>query len=98
MRLAPWLGITYEERRQLEEDLVKALKERFHAIMSHSQNSHNEDNTKFTQTLSETELQLYWEGYASAFDYIKWKHSRKAGLERSWIVALHGRRKRRRIA
>ena len=98
MRVAPWLGQGGDERARLEKDLVIALTERFHSILDHSQNSQNEDNTSFTNMLSATELQLYWEGFASAGDYKTWKHSRTQQLKESWLVDLHqSRRKRRRL-
>jgi len=96
MRVAPWLGATSQERSELEIDLVKVLTQRFHSILDHSQNSHNEDNTKFTNILDATELDLYWEGYAAAGDYVKWKHSRTQKLEHSWLIELHERRRKRR--
>ena len=68
----------------------------FNYILDQSHNSHNEDNTKFTNTLSATELSLYWEGYAAAADFIKWKHSRTQTLEHSWLIELHERRNKRR--
>jgi GINS complex subunit 3 len=96
MRVAPWLGLTGVDRSELEEDLVRALTERFHSILDHAQNSHNEDNTSFTNILSSTELELYWEGYAAAGNYIKWKHSRTQTLTHSWLIELHERRRKRR--
>ena len=53
----------------------------------------------FTNRLSATELQLYWEGYASAGDYLRWKHSKTQKITHSWLVELHERRgsKRRRL-
>jgi GINS complex subunit 3 len=98
MRVAPWLGVSGDDRAELENDLVRTLTERFHSILDHSQNSQNEDNTGFTNILSATELKLYWEGYASAGDYVHWKHSRTQKLKHSWLVELHeSRRKRRRL-
>jgi GINS complex subunit 3 len=95
MRLSPWLGLTGGDRHELEKDLVETLTERFNYILDQSHNSHNEDNTKFTNTLSATELSLYWEGYAAAADFIKWKHSRTQTLEHSWLIELHERRNKR---
>ena len=100
MRVARWLGMDQQDQQELEEDLVKALCTRFLTILEHSQNSHNEDNTHFTNRLSEMELQLYWEGYGSAMDHLKWKRSYKSTLKRSWLVDLHmprSKMKRRRL-
>ena len=93
MKVAPWLASSKDERTELAEDLVKALTERFDSIMDHSQNSLNDDNTKFTNILSATELQLYWDGYASARDFLRWKHSRGQKIAHSWLVELHDRRR-----
>eukprot|EP00946_MAST-07B_sp_MAST-7B-sp1_P004288 g4288.t1 len=100
MRMAPWLAYGSErDQRELDNDLVQIMTERFHNILDHSQNSQNDDNTDFTNRLSATELQLYWEGYASAGDYLRWKHSKTQKINHSWLVELHDRRgaKRRRL-
>lgn len=100
MRIAPWLADGNDrDERELADDLVGIMTKRFRSIMDHSQNSQNVDNTDFTNRLSGTELQLYWEGYASAGDFLKWKHSQKQHIGHSWLVDLHGRRrsKRRRL-
>ena len=44
------------DQRELDNDLVQIMTERFHNILDHSQNSQNDDNTDFTNRLSATEL------------------------------------------
>ena len=102
VRLGPWLNVRnvdVYDKRNLADDIMNILTERFHSILEHSQNSQNDDNTNFTNRLSATELQFYWEGYASAGDYLRWKHSQSQRIEHSWLVELHERRgvKRRRL-
>ncbi len=53
------------------EMLVQALSARYHNILDRSQNSRNEDTTRFTYGLTQLERSLFQAGYNAAHE--QWK-------------------------
>ena len=81
---------------ELLPSLMKCLVARYRKILDTSQNSHNEDTSKFTRNLTHLELELYRAGYRGAEQYFRWKNRQCERLAVSSVIADRPRKRRRR--
>ncbi|XP_045192047.1 DNA replication complex GINS protein PSF3-like [Mercenaria mercenaria] len=74
--------------------LVKAFQGRFRKVMDSSQNAYNEDTTKLTEKLDESERLLFKAGQLGLNDFIRWETRQTEKLTTSEMVKNHRKRKR----
>ncbi|XP_060580053.1 DNA replication complex GINS protein PSF3-like [Ruditapes philippinarum] len=74
--------------------LVKAFQARFRKVMDSSQNAYNEDTTKLTEKLDESERLLFKAGQLGLNDFMRWETRQTEKLTTSEMVKNHRKRKR----
>ncbi|KAL4234647.1 DNA replication complex GINS protein PSF3 [Mactra antiquata] len=74
--------------------LVKAFQTRFRKVMDSSQNAYNEDTSKLTEKLDESERLLFKAGQLGLNDFIRWETRQTEKLTTSDMVKNHRKRKR----
>ena len=74
--------------------LFQTFQTRFRKVMDSSQNSYNEDTTKLTQKLDESERLLFKAGQLGLNDFMRWETRETEKLSTSEMVRNHRKRKR----
>ncbi|VDI26903.1 GINS complex subunit 3 [Mytilus galloprovincialis] len=82
------------ETADVAKSLIKCFQTRIRKIMDSSQNAYNEDTTKLTAKLDETEKCLFKAGQMGLNDFQRWETRQTEKLTTSEMVRSHRKRKR----
>ncbi|WAR11738.1 PSF3-like protein, partial [Mya arenaria] len=82
------------ESQDVAKMLVKSFQHRFRKVMDSSQNSYNEDTSKLTEKLDESERLLFRAGQLGLNDFMRWETRQTEKLVTSEMVKKHRKRKR----
>ncbi|KAH3714638.1 DNA replication complex GINS protein PSF3-like [Dreissena polymorpha] len=74
--------------------LVKSFQQRFRKVMDSSQNCYNEDTSKLTDKLDESEILLFRAGQHGLNEFVRWETRQTEKLTTSEMVKNHRKRKR----
>ncbi|ESO90268.1 hypothetical protein LOTGIDRAFT_217974 [Lottia gigantea] len=88
------LNFEHPEVSDIAKSLLKTLQARIRLIMDSSQNSLNEDISRLTQKLDETERHLFIAGQKGLIDFQRWETRETEKLVTSDMVKKHRKRKR----
>lgn len=75
-------------------ECFQTFQTRLRKIMDSSQNTFNEDTTKLTEKLDETERQIFQNGQRGLVDFQRWETRASEKLQTSEMVTNHRKRKR----
>ncbi|KAK7492252.1 hypothetical protein BaRGS_00016549 [Batillaria attramentaria] len=88
------LNFQHSEAADIGNSLVKTFQGRFRKIMDSSQNALNQDTSKLTEKLDESEKKIFVAGQLGLHDFQRWETRQTEKLMTSAMVQKHRKRKR----